>query len=105
MHWIRNVIPYRYFVWLFSGIAFIASLGLLWWNPVIGSTTGPPIRSTRCSGTWPRRTPLPPLHRPSRSWPWPEAPCLARALADRRRPHPPPTDRRPSAEQTLSRSA
>lgn len=38
MHWIRNVIPYRYFVWLFSGIAFIASLGLLWWNPVIGST-------------------------------------------------------------------
>ncbi|WP_022956270.1 FMN-binding glutamate synthase family protein [Perlucidibaca piscinae] len=38
MHWIRNVIPYRYFVWLFSGIAFIASLGLLWWNPLIGST-------------------------------------------------------------------
>ena len=38
MHWIRNVIPYRYFVWLFSGIAFIASLGMLWWNPLIGAT-------------------------------------------------------------------
>ncbi len=38
MHLIRNVIPYRYFAWLFSGLAFLASLLLLWYNPLIGLT-------------------------------------------------------------------
>jgi len=35
---LRNVIPYRYFVWLFSGMAFLASLVLWWWHPLIGAT-------------------------------------------------------------------
>ena len=38
MKLIRNVIPYRYFAWLFSGFAFLASLILLWQNPLIGTT-------------------------------------------------------------------
>ncbi|PQA48547.1 FMN-binding glutamate synthase family protein [Amnimonas aquatica] len=38
MKFVRNVIPYRYFVWLGSGIACIASLGLWWWHPLIGAT-------------------------------------------------------------------
>ena len=36
MKFVRNVIPYRYFVWLGSGIACIASLGLWWWQAVNG---------------------------------------------------------------------
>ncbi len=38
MNLIRNIIPFRYFAWLGSGIAFIASLLLFWFHPIIGST-------------------------------------------------------------------
>lgn len=38
MHFIRNIIPFRYFAWLGSGIALIASLLLFWLYPFIGST-------------------------------------------------------------------
>ncbi len=38
MHLIRNVIPYRYLAWLFSGIALLASLVLLWLYPLLGTT-------------------------------------------------------------------
>jgi len=35
---LRNLIPYRYFTWLFSGFAFLGSLYLAWIHPVIGFT-------------------------------------------------------------------
>jgi glutamate synthase domain-containing protein 2 len=38
MNWIRNIIPFRYFAWLGSGLAFVGSLLLLWLHPLIGST-------------------------------------------------------------------
>ncbi len=38
MNLIRNIIPFRYFAWLGSGISFIASLLLFWFHPIIGST-------------------------------------------------------------------
>ncbi|MDZ4296969.1 MAG: FMN-binding glutamate synthase family protein [Moraxellaceae bacterium] len=38
MNLIRNIIPFRYFAWLGSGIAFIASLLLFWFHPIIGGT-------------------------------------------------------------------
>ncbi len=34
---LRQLIPYRYFTWLGSGIAFLISLYLLWRNPLIGT--------------------------------------------------------------------
>ncbi len=34
---LRHVIPYRYFTWLFSSIAFLVSFWLAWRNPLIGT--------------------------------------------------------------------
>ena len=34
----RKLIPYRYATWLICGLAFVGSLGLLWFHPVIGLT-------------------------------------------------------------------
>ncbi|MGH8457309.1 MAG: FMN-binding glutamate synthase family protein [Stenotrophobium sp.] len=35
---LRKIIPYRYFTWLFCGIAFVVSLFLLWFHPIVGAT-------------------------------------------------------------------
>jgi glutamate synthase domain-containing protein 2 len=35
---LRKLIPYRYFFWLFCGIATVASLVLLWLHPLFGAT-------------------------------------------------------------------
>ncbi|MGH8460378.1 MAG: FMN-binding glutamate synthase family protein [Stenotrophobium sp.] len=36
---LRKVIPYRYFTWLFCGVAFVVSLFLFWVHPLFGATS------------------------------------------------------------------